>query len=482
MLEATMKSSVVEELGKIVGDQFVSTNQADLYIYAQDMTQAEPSWPDVVVMPNSVEEVQAIIRFANREKIPVTPYVAGGNIGGLAIPLKGGISLDLRRMDRIIEVNETDMYAVVEPGVTFGHMKARLEKHHPNYMYTYAFSPPATSVMCNALLGGLDNMSFRYGAASEWISGLEVVLPTGELIKIGSCAVSKTWQERSPLPDLAGLFIGWQGTTGVVTKMAVSIWPKPKYMQRIIYPVKSMEGSLELLKAISRTRIPDDITGGSYAWQKLENMAREQHVKISLYPAQPPQPDAPEFVANAEVSGRSESEMKAKMNVLEEVVREELKDIGLMEIDSTPSTSGLLPIQMLGVLSSGGGLTWAGSYGPMSNWLETIKRGCEIQDKYGFTRSSYTRILREGHFAAIRWLLPFDKEDPEVVEKVSALYMEQLDMIIEMGYVPYKTPFWAIRKMEERAGADWVEFHRRVKKMMDPNNIMNPGRWGAPQE
>jgi FAD/FMN-containing dehydrogenase len=482
MLEATVKNSVVEELGRIVGDGFVSTNQADLYIYAQDMTQAEPNWPDVVVMPDSVEQVQAIIRFANREKIPVTPYVAGGNIGGLTIPLKGGISLDLKRMNHIIEVNETDMYAVVEPGVTFGHMKARLEKHHPNYMYTYAFSPPATSVMCNALLGGLDNLSFRYGAASEWISGLEVVLPTGELVKIGSCAVSKTWQERSPLPDLAGLFIGWQGTTGVVTKMAVSIWPKPKYATRIIYPLRHLEGSCEFLKVISRTRIPDDITGGSFAWQKIENRARENHEKISLYPAQPTGPGDPEFVANLEVSGNTKAEHDAKVKVLEEIIKEELKDAGLMDISSTPSTSGLLPIQMLGVLSSGGGLTWAGSYGPMSNWVETMRRGCEIQDKYGFTRSSYTRILREGHFAAIRWLLPFNKEDPEMVKNVSALYFEQLDMIIEMGYIPYKTPFWAIRKLEERAGQDWVEFHRRIKKMLDPNNILNPGRWGAPQE
>jgi len=98
MMEVAVRSRVVEELAKIVGSEFVSTNQADLYIYSQDMTQAEPSWPDVVAMPDSVEEVQAIVRLANKEKIPVTPYIAGGNIGGLTIPLKGGISLDLKRI------------------------------------------------------------------------------------------------------------------------------------------------------------------------------------------------------------------------------------------------------------------------------------------------------------------------------------------------------------------------------------------------
>jgi len=101
MLEVNIKNRVVKEFEKIVGRDFVSTNEADLYIYSQDMTQAEPSWPDVVAIPKSVDEVQAIIRLANREKIPVTPYVSGGNIGGLAVPLKGGILLDLKRMNRI---------------------------------------------------------------------------------------------------------------------------------------------------------------------------------------------------------------------------------------------------------------------------------------------------------------------------------------------------------------------------------------------
>ena len=126
MLEPTVKSGIVEKLERIVGSEYVSTNEADLHIYSQDMTQAEPSSPDVVVMPQSLEEVQAIVAVANEDKIPITPYVAGGNIGGLAIPLKGGIMLDLKRMDRIIEVNETDMYAVVEPGVTFGISKPTL--------------------------------------------------------------------------------------------------------------------------------------------------------------------------------------------------------------------------------------------------------------------------------------------------------------------------------------------------------------------
>jgi glycolate oxidase len=483
MQKTAVKNLVVQELKKIVGNDFVSTTPADLYIYSQDMTQAEPGWPDIVVMPKSVEEVQAIIRLANKEKIPVTPYIAGGNIGGLTIPLKGGISLDVKRMDRIIEVNETDMYAVIEPGVTFGHMKACLETHHPDLVYTYAFSPPSTSVMANALVQGLDDLSFRYGAASRWVSGLEVVLPTGEMVRIGSCAVSDTWQAFVPFPELSGLFLGWQGATGVITKMAVSLWPQPKHATQVTYLFMDFESAYKYLRAISRTRIPDDITVGTSVWQRVEQQAGE-HVKVSTYPAQAISPGEPELAVNAAISGNTINELNARVEVIEEVVREELKDINKKMIKAGTSNGRkvVLPTQMLGVLSSGGGLTWVGTYGPMSKWLETAKRGCALQDKHGFTRTLYTRVMNEGHFVAVRWLLPFDKGDPNMVRRIQALYTDQLEMILDMGFIPYKTPVWAIRKLEEKADANWVKLHRRVKEMLDPNNIMNPGRWGAPQE
>jgi FAD/FMN-containing dehydrogenase len=116
----------------------------------------------------------------------------------------------------------------------------------------------------------------------------------------------------------------------------------------------------------------------------------------------------------------------------------------------------------------------------MSRWLETAEKACALQDKYNLSRSMYTRIMNEGHYAGLRWMLPFDKGDPDMVKRVTDLTNEQLDLVLEMGFVPYKTPVWAVRKIEERAGEEWVRFHRRVKEMMDPNNIMNPGRWGAP--
>ena len=311
MLKTESSLGLVRELEGIVGSEYVTTNKADLYIYSQDLTQAKPEWPDVVVLPGSLGELQKVVSLANKEKIPVTPYVAGGNIGGLAIPLRGGIVLDLKRMDRIIEVNETDMYALVEPGVTFGHIKAYLEKHHPNLMYTYAFSPPSTGIITNSLLQGLDNLSFRYGAASHWVSGLEVLLATGELVRIGSGSISNVWQSVVPFPELSGLFLGWQGTTGIITKMAVSLWPKPKFAASLHFQFMDLEGVYDFLRVVSRTRVPDDLIGTSFALGKVSRIAME-HQKASLYPALVRGPGEPEFTTSVEVSGNTQGELDAE--------------------------------------------------------------------------------------------------------------------------------------------------------------------------
>ncbi len=478
MIEA-VKNTVVTELEKMVGSEFVSTNQADLYIYSYDLTPAESNWPDVVVLPQNLEELREVVALANKEKVPVTPYIAGGNVGGLTIPLEGGIVIDLKRMNHIIEVNDVDMYALVEPGVTFGQLKGYLEKYHPDLRYTYAFSPPSTGVASNAIVQGLDNLSFRYGAASAWVCGLEALLATGEVVKIGSGAASKTWQAIAPFPELDGLFLGWQGTTGIVTKMAVNLWPKHPFNTAVTLMPMDIEGAYAILQAIIRTRIPDDLIGTSFQLNKAGEAAYA-HLKAPIYPAPPVDPNDPEFVITAEITGNTQKEMDAKLDAIEQAVKAKCGDYKYFGPDTSPSTTAAFPMQALGVLSSGGGLMWVGTYGPMSTWLETVKRGCELQDKYNIARTCYTRMMNEGHFAGLRWMLPYDKEDPELVQIIKDLCDEQLDLVLEMGYIPYKTPVWAVRKLEERVSPDWLKLHRRVKEMLDPNNIMNPGRWGTP--
>ena len=478
MIEA-IKSKVVEELEKIIGSGFVSTNEADLYIYSYDLTPAEANWPDIVVLPQSLEELKAVISLANKEKVPVIPYIAGGNVGGLTIPLEGGMVVDLKRMNRIIDVSETNMYALVEPGVTFGQLKAYLDKNHPTLKYTYAFSPPSTGVISNALVQGLDNLSFRYGAASNWVQGLEVVLGTGEIVRVGSCAVSDSWHAVVPMPELTGLFLGWQGTTGIITKMSVALWPKVDHTASLNFQCANFEDTYRLIRALARSRVPDDVISTSFPLSKV-SMRAMQGEKANIYPAPEKKEGEPELTVSVEVSGNTEEELQARIHVIEKIVSEDLKDINITIPTAMPSGRAGFPMQALPVLSGGGGLTWVGCYGPLSRWAETCEKGCQIQDKYDITRSAYTRVLNEGHFVGLRWMCPFDKGDEETVRRIKAMADEQTDMVVKMGFVPYKTPVWCVRRLEKEGSPEWLKLHRNVKNLLDPNNILNPGRWGKP--
>ena len=125
------KKNLLQELENIVGKDYVSTSAEDLYIYSQDPGASLPRPVDYVVMPSKVEEIQKIVKLANKENISITPMGGGLTLSGLVIPVRGGIVLDMKRMDQIIEINETSRYALLEAGVTTGALLAHLNDAHP---------------------------------------------------------------------------------------------------------------------------------------------------------------------------------------------------------------------------------------------------------------------------------------------------------------------------------------------------------------
>ncbi|MFW9846943.1 MAG: FAD-binding oxidoreductase, partial [Candidatus Thorarchaeota archaeon] len=160
---------IKQRLTEIVGDNWVADGVAEKYVYSYDMTENPPKQPAMVVMPESVEEVQKIVLVANETLTPLVPFVTGQNVGGLTIPaVEGAVVVDLKRMSRIIEVDEEAMYVLLEPGVTFGHLKKYLDEHHPELRYAYPLAPPHTSVLANALLEGLCDLSTRHGAMADF--------------------------------------------------------------------------------------------------------------------------------------------------------------------------------------------------------------------------------------------------------------------------------------------------------------------------
>ena len=235
--------------------------------------------PDWVVMPNSTEEVRQIVLLANREGIPIVPMGGGLVLSGLTRALKGGILVDMKRMNRILEVNESSRYAVVEAGASQGMLQAYLRKHHPKLKHSIPDAPPIATLAGNILIHGSGHLSHAAGFHSDMLNGLEAVLPTGEIVRIGSCSASPYWFGRAPLPDLAGLFLGWFGTTGVVTKLAVKLFPNRALNDIEMFVVEDPELVPDILQRLADLQVAEDLT----AWMAPKpDWARGfQHVNVN---------------------------------------------------------------------------------------------------------------------------------------------------------------------------------------------------------
>ncbi|MHA1265018.1 MAG: FAD-binding oxidoreductase [Candidatus Helarchaeota archaeon] len=480
---------LVAKLGEIVGTDFVSDRPEELFVYSRDMTENLPSMPDCVVMPESVEEVQRIMKLANELKIPVTAFVAGSNVGGLTIPSEGGIIVDLKRMNRVVEINRKDMYIVVEPGFTFGHLRKLLDEELSEFEYSFPFAPPFSSVTANAILQGLGNLSHKYGSMSESINGLEVVLPTGELVKVGSCAISPYWNSRTPLPDLIGLFVGFQGTTGIVTKCGISLWPKPAYQRHcVIFSTDPAEIYNSLIFKLCQAQICQEIGGGllnKFMSQGL--LPLDQLEELIEMMGLEPRYEGLYFVNLCTLWGCSEEALRAKYKFLVKLVNDTNEEEHANLVLLTPEEYGEmgrqmmnpmnLPVQIPGLLKEGG-LTWVGSYVPLSRWLEGCLKGLEIHEKYARIPGVLHRPMKYGHYGVQRFLIPFNKSDSKEIQNVTAMCEELVEMILDIGGIPYKMPPKVAKVMMKRADPNFVTLLRKIKATLDPNKILNPGKLG----
>jgi glycolate oxidase len=212
----------IEKLKGIVGKENVSDDIADLYVYGSDAS-VHHSLPSVIVRPKSIEHVQKIMRYANKNKIPVVPRGAGSGTSGHTVPIDGGIILDMKLMNRIIEISPEDMLVRVEPGVVDDDLNRALKP-------LGLFYPPAPASSRIATVGGeiaanaSGVRSVKYGATRDYVYGMKVVMANGDLVNLGS-----NMRVHSSGYQLERLIVGSEGTLGVVVEATMGIRPLPKY-------------------------------------------------------------------------------------------------------------------------------------------------------------------------------------------------------------------------------------------------------------
>jgi len=238
--------TVINELKQICGEKYVFTDEGILADYGHDETEDLQFNPFVVVKPITPDEIAGIMKVANRELIPVTPRGAGTGLSGGALPVFGGILLSTERMNKILEIDERNLQATVEPGVINQVFRDAVEAKA-------LFYPPDPASRGTCFLGGnlAENSggpkAVKYGVTKDYILNCEVVLPTGEIIWTGANVL-----KNSTGYNLTQLMVGSEGTLGIVTKIVVRLIPLPTQNLLMLIPFRSAEKACEAVSAVFR--------------------------------------------------------------------------------------------------------------------------------------------------------------------------------------------------------------------------------------
>ena len=215
---------VLRELVQAVGERFVITDAERMEPYSHDEVAGEEyaTSPEVVVKPRTAEEVAQIVRLANRRRIPITPRGAGSGLSGGAVPVHRGIVLSTERMNQILEIDEQNMVAVVEPGVVTNEINEKVCDKGLFYA-GYPMSVETCSIGGNVAENAGGGKAIRYGVTERYVLGLQMVTPTGEIVELGGKRVKDVTGY-----NLVKLLVGSEGTLGVITRIILKLVPLPK--------------------------------------------------------------------------------------------------------------------------------------------------------------------------------------------------------------------------------------------------------------
>lgn len=241
--------SILAELRGILGPEHVKTDPGELHILGRDETEDLQGHPDAGLFPGSTEEVAAVLRLANRERLPILARGGGTGLSGGAIPIHGGLVLSTKRLNRILEIDRENLMAVVQPGVVTETFQDAVEE-------VGLFYPPDPASKGSCALGG--NVAecaggprcVKYGVTKDYVLGLEAVLPSGEVIRLGG----------KLLKDVTGynliqLIVGSEGTLAVVTEVTLKLIPLPTESRTLLAPFASLEAAAAAVSRIFQAGI-----------------------------------------------------------------------------------------------------------------------------------------------------------------------------------------------------------------------------------
>jgi FAD/FMN-containing dehydrogenase len=478
---------VTSKLSEIVGAERFSDDPAQLRYYATDFSYTPAGAPNYVVKPSTSQEIAEIIKLCNENNIPVVPSSSKVHFYGATIPKEGGLVLDLSGMDKILEIDADNRRVRFEAGVTWEKLTKELKNH--GFRVIMPLTPPAERSVLTDFLEREEptNQVYDYG---EPLQAMEVVWPTGEVFRMGSASVngypdspSRGGNPSGPGLDFYRFFQCAQGTMGVVAWTNLKMESIPKIDKILFAPIDDLDYANDFLSRILPRRIGQEVlllNNVDLAAILADNWPEDfDKLKAAL----------PSWTLILVISGllrRPEEKIVYEENFLAQVMRDEFPKLRLGE--DLPGFSGLRN-KLLPILRS----PWPAN---VPHWKNRVKgasqslffhtrpskaqgfvtKAKEISAAYGYSPNDIGIYIQPiEHNRACRPEITFFYDPASEAEKttIRSLYKEAAATLLKEGAV-FTRPYGDLAPIVYEKAASYASHLKRLKKVFDPNNIMNP--------
>ena len=452
----------LDKLRNIIGDQFVATDSDTLDLASRDETEDLSFAPDVVVRPRTADEISRILKFANEARIPVTPRGGGTGLSGGALPVKGGIVLSMERFDSVLEIDKENLFVTVEAGVITENLQNAVEEE-------CLFYPPDPASRGTCFIGGniAENSggprAVKYGVTRDWVYGLEIVLPDGEIISPGG----KLLKNVSGYP-IEQLFIGSEGTLGIVTKAVLKLIAKPKFASVLLAAFETPFDACKTVPALFRAGLVPS------ACEFMERDAMQmavEHLEKSI-----PNSDAPAQLL-IELDGNNEERLSEELLLVGEIC-----DCG-GAIEVLLAETGARQAEIWDVRRAVGEAVKAHS---VYKEEDTVVPRAQLPDLFvgvkAICGAHGVRSVCYGHAGdgnlhvnLLKDTLTDDEWHDRLPETITEIFKHCVSLggsiSGEHGIGWSQKPYLGLALSDAE-----IELMRNLKRMLDPNGILNPGK------
>lgn len=453
-----MENKIIDEIIKIVGKENALTSLEERKCYSYD-ARTDGAIPDLVVFPSSANEVSQILILANKLHFPVIPRGQGSGLTGGSVPVKGGVVLTFTRMNKILEIDTKNLVAIVEPGVITFVFQEEVAKHglfYPPDPASYKYSSIGGNVAeCS---GGPNSM--KYGVTRDYVLGLEVVKPTGEIIATGV----KTMKGVVGY-DLTRLFVGSEGTLGVITKIILKLIPEPEAKATILALFKKVEDTAEAVSGIVAAKIvPSTIEFMDRASIRCSEQANPMGIPGDI-----------EGLLLIEIDGNTDSIESLAEKIKTVLIAHNAAEVTLTQDPSeadklwqarrvvSQATYNLNPVKIAEDVVV-----------PRSNIPKLIRFLEEMGKKYGLPILSFGHA-GDGNFHVSLMIKDTPEDYTKAHKAVEEIFSETIrlggTLSGEHGIGTSKAPYLSMELSTEV-----IETMKSIKRVFDPNNILNPGK------